>query len=30
MRLPESRAFFAVFSDCTIANSLYPGMAREV
>ena len=30
MRLPESRAFFAVFSDCTIANSLYPGMAHEV
>ena len=28
MRLPESRAFFVVFSDWTIANSLYP--AHEV
>ena len=26
MRLPELRAFFVVFSDWTIANSLYPRM----
>jgi hypothetical protein len=30
MRLTESRAFFVVFSDWTIANSLYPGMAHVV
>ena len=28
MRLPESRGFFVVFSDWTIANSVYP--AHEV